>query len=309
MAPIVSVIVPVYNGEKYIEKCVSSLVCQTYSNLEIIVVNDGSSDRTSTIVHDMQVRDSRIIVVDKINEGGSIARNTALAIAKGEWIAFSDADDYYYPNGIASLIEVAKKTCCKIVIGNSERVEKDGRRSQRYPTFKDETVHHDYLKGSHEMWGDLFHASLFDSDEYLFQPRLAYLEDRALMAKLLSREEKYAVCAKPIYAHVKNVDSVLESKDGLRMAKHCFWAASIMAEHSKKSRKFAIDIYRDAEYAKVRGCIFYFIKKNASFVELNNIYYSYFDKSLHFYKYVLQALYEIWMQCVKRRVKSVFYRQ
>lgn len=108
MAPIVSVIVPVYNGEKYIEKCVSSLVCQTYSNLEIIVVNDGSSDRTSTIVHDMQVRDSRIIVVDKINEGVSIARNTALAIAKGEWIAFSDADDYYYPNGIASLIEVAK---------------------------------------------------------------------------------------------------------------------------------------------------------------------------------------------------------
>lgn len=302
--PLISIIIPVYNGEKYIEKCVSSLIRQTITNIEVIVVNDGSTDRTSSIVHDMQSQDDRIVVIDKQNEGVSIARNTALAIAKGGWIAFSDADDYYYPNGIALLLDVAKKTDCKIILGNSDRIAKDGRKSQRYPNLKNCAICHDYPKGSHEMWGDLFHASLFDTKEYAFEPGLAYLEDRLLMAKLLSKEGEYATCAEPVYVHVKNDDSVLESKNGLRMAKHCFWAASLMEEYAKKAHRFATEIGIDAEQAINRGFLYFFKQKNASFCEIRKVFNSYFSNANNFYSYVLHTMCKIWMRNIKELMKK-----
>jgi len=304
--PLISIIIPVYNGEKYIEKCISSLTSQTFSNIEIIVVNDGSTDNTLSIIRNFQGHDARIIVIDKENEGVSIARNKALEIAKGEWIAFSDADDYYYLNGIALLFDVAKKTGCKIVLGNSERIWKNGQKSQRYPNFKDYTILYDYPKGSHEMWGDLFHASLFDTKEYSFEPGLAYLEDRLLMAKLLSKEGYYAACAKPVYAHVKNDDSVLESKNGLRMARHCFWAASLMVEYAKKARKFTVEIHNDAEQAKTRGFVYFFKQKNAPLRELKNVYQSYFGDSDNFYRYILHIQVNKWVGSIKRQLKSIF---
>ena len=307
--PVVSVIIPVFNGDKYIEKCISSLMCQTFTAIEIIVVNDGSTDKTSNILHNMQALDSRIKVIDKENEGVSIARNTAIELARGEWIAFSDADDYYYPNGIDLLLHVAAKSGCKRILGNSERIGKDGHMSLRYPNFKKCSICTDYPKGSHEMWGDLFHVSLFGTCEYKFKPGLAYLEDRLLMAKLLSKEGKYAVCAKPVYVHVKNNDSVLESKNGIRIAKHCFWAASQMVEFSKKTNKFAEDIRKDAEQAKIRGCIYFFMQRNAEFSDLRNIFYSYFSQSNKFYKYVLFALFRMWLQVIKSRVKLIVYRK
>lgn len=300
--PLISVIIPVYNGEKYIEKCISSLLCQTFSNIEIIVVNDGSTDRTSSITHNMQNQDDRIVVIDKQNEGVSIARNAALEIAKGEWIAFSDADDYYYPNGIELLFDVAKETGCKIVLGNSDRLAKDGSKSQRYPNLKNGAICRDYPKGSHEMWGDLFHASLFDGDEYAFESGLAYLEDRLLMAKLLSKEGKYATCATPVYAHVKNDDSVLESKNGLRMAKHCFWAASLMENYAKTTHTFASEISVDAEQAKNRGIIYFLKQKNAPLSELKRVFYHYFDSSNCFCKYLLRVKVDTWKRGIKRLI-------
>ncbi len=302
--PAISVVIPVYNGEKYIEKCISSLLCQTFSNIEIIVVNDGSTDRTSSIAHNMQNQDDRIVVIDKQNEGVSVARNTALRMAKGEWIAFSDADDYYYPNGIALLYDVAKETGCKIVLGNSDRLSMDGRKSQRYPNLKNGAICRDYPKGSHEMWGDLFHASLFDGDEYAFEPGLAYLEDRLLMAKLFSKEGKYATCATQVYAHVKNDGSVLESKNGLRMAKHCFWAASLMENYSKKTHTFAGEISIDAEQAKNRGIIYFFKQKNAPLSELKRVFYHYFDSSNCFCKYLLRVKVDTWVRDIKRHISA-----
>lgn len=300
--PLISVIIPVYNGEKYIEKCVSSLTCQTCSNIEIIVVNDGSTDKTSSIAHNMQKQDGRIVVIDKQNEGVSVARNKALEIAKGEWIAFSDADDYYYPNGIELLLDVAKETGCKIVLGNSDRLSMDGRKSQRYPNLKNGAICSDYPKGSHEMWGDLFHASLFDGGEYAFEPGLAYLEDRLLMAKLLSKEGKYATCATPVYAHVKNDDSVLESKNGLRMAKHCFWASCLMEKYAKNTHTFTREIADDAELAKNRGIMYFLNQKNAPLSELRIVFYNYFDSSESFCKYLLRGKVDTWMRGIKRLI-------
>ncbi len=114
---LISVIVPAYNVEQYIARCLDSITGQSYTNIEVIVVDDGSSDATAQICDDKALKDDRIIVVHKKNEGVAAARNTALDAVKGELVAFCDADDYYEPDMLARLYETmteykADMICC-----------------------------------------------------------------------------------------------------------------------------------------------------------------------------------------------------
>ncbi len=93
-ASLLSVIVPVYNVERYIKSCLDSIINQSYCDLEIILVNDGSTDQSGRICKEYTLRDSRIRLINKQNGGLSSARNTGLEIAKGNYITFIDADDY-----------------------------------------------------------------------------------------------------------------------------------------------------------------------------------------------------------------------
>lgn len=92
--PLISVIIPAYNTEKFVGKCIESIQNNSYKNLEIIIVNDGSTDNTATVVSKYAENDSRIVLINKENGGVSIARNTGIDAAKGEYIAFVDSDDY-----------------------------------------------------------------------------------------------------------------------------------------------------------------------------------------------------------------------
>jgi glycosyltransferase involved in cell wall biosynthesis len=307
MNPIISVIVPVYNGEKYLKKCIDSLIVQSINEIEIIIVNDGSNDNSSHIAHVFAEKDNRIVVIDKENEGVSVARNTAIKKARGKWIAFSDADDYYYPDGLAQLYSIAEENHCNIVLGNSDRIAKDGVITQRYSTKRLGLINNTFPTGSLEMWGDLFHHSLFKSDEFLFAEGLAYLEDRLLMLKLLSKEGRYAFCSEPVYAHIKNSDSVLESKNGLRMARHCFWAARLMEDYANRTEDiyFKEDIFRDSENAKCRALIYFLAKKNASLLELRDVYLEFFAKKTDFYVYYLKIRFQGFKALLKYHIKKI----
>lgn len=94
MSDLISIIVPVYNVEKYLDRCIQSIVEQTYRNLEIILVDDGSTDGSEKICDSWAVKDNRIRVIHQNNMGGGAARNAALDVAKGDFIAFVDSDDY-----------------------------------------------------------------------------------------------------------------------------------------------------------------------------------------------------------------------
>ena len=94
MSELISVIVPVYNVEKYLDKCIQSILGQTYSNIELLLIDDGSTDSSGAICDKYVTQDSRVRVFHKSNEGVSAARNWGLDNAKGEWIAFVDADDW-----------------------------------------------------------------------------------------------------------------------------------------------------------------------------------------------------------------------
>ena len=92
--PKISIIIPAYNCEKYIERCVKSILCQTYHNLEIIVINDGSKDNTIKVLKKLGNEDNRIVVINKENTGVSDTRNLGLEKATGDYIGFVDSDDY-----------------------------------------------------------------------------------------------------------------------------------------------------------------------------------------------------------------------
>ncbi len=116
MKPLVTVIIPVYNVEKYIKKCIDSVITQTYKTLEIILIDDGSLDDCGKICDSYTKIDSRIKVIHKINEGQAVARNVGLDIAKGDYIFFVDSDDYILPNAIYEMLKAIIKNKADLVI-------------------------------------------------------------------------------------------------------------------------------------------------------------------------------------------------
>ena len=113
--PLISVIIPVYGVEKYIAQCLESVINQTYKNLEIIVVNDGTKDRSADIAKEYAAKDSRIKVYDFENGGISVARNRGLEIATGDYISYIDSDDWIDADFYEVLFDYAKKTSADIV--------------------------------------------------------------------------------------------------------------------------------------------------------------------------------------------------
>ena len=113
--PLISVIVPIYNTEAYLKECVDSILEQTYQNLEIILVDDESTDASGKICDDYAKQDSRVHVIHQKNQGQGVARNTGLDMAKGEWIGFADSDDWLEPNMFEMLLRYAFETKADIV--------------------------------------------------------------------------------------------------------------------------------------------------------------------------------------------------
>lgn len=116
---LVSVIIPVYNVEKYLSRCLNSVQNQTYANIEIIVIDDGSKDNSSNICDMFSKKDSRFKIIHKENGGLSDARNKGLEYASGEYVLFVDSDDYIEPDAIKRLLEIAKSYGVDIVEGKA----------------------------------------------------------------------------------------------------------------------------------------------------------------------------------------------
>lgn len=126
---LISVIIPVYNAEKYIENCVSSILTQTYRNFELILVNDGSTDQSLKLCEELAARDSRIKVIDRENGGAGAARNSGLKVMKGEYVVFADSDDYVSESYLENLYLAAESGGFDIVQCNLQSSFQQGKKS------------------------------------------------------------------------------------------------------------------------------------------------------------------------------------
>ena len=124
---LVTVVIPIYNVEKYLERCLNSIVGQTYSNLEILLIDDGSPDKCPQICENWAKKDNRIKVIHKQNEGLGMARNTGIEHATGKYICFFDSDDYIDTSTIKKCVELAEKNRAEVVVFGMVSVNSRGK--------------------------------------------------------------------------------------------------------------------------------------------------------------------------------------
>ena len=222
--PLISIIVPVYNAEPYLKMCLDSICQQTFTNFELILVDDGSTDGSGAMCDEYAALDSRICVIHKTNEGVSIARNTGLDKAHGEWIVFVDSDDYLLPDGLSLLYENVTLTSADCLLAGSKVIQNNHIRDFIKPTSRCsnnvlESIFHNAL------WGYIFKASIIQENNIRFVPKLAYSEDQVFLCTFAMNANEIIYVEEPVYVYRKNETSACASGDGLRKAKHQFEAA------------------------------------------------------------------------------------
>lgn len=131
MNDMVSVIIPVYNGEKYLKRCLESVINQTYANIEIIVINDGSKDKSLSIIEEYKKKDNRIILINQENMGVSASRNNAIKMCSGQYTMFVDCDDWLEQNMVEKMVEIIKQENVDAVRCNYYRNYLDGTEKNR----------------------------------------------------------------------------------------------------------------------------------------------------------------------------------
>ena len=227
--PKVSVIVPVYNVEKYITRCLTSLINQTLDDLEIILVNDGSQDNSEQIIRQFKRKHNNIIYVTKENGGLSSARNFGLIYATGEYVAFLDSDDYADRTTYQKMYEKAKAT-------NSDYVECDF--IWQYPDRQKIDTGYRY-KDKKEMfekarvvaWNKLIKRDIIINNKLEFPVGL-YYEDVEFFYKLLPYVNSFAFVEEPLIYYVQREDSIV-NKQGAK-TKQIFTVLDNVIEYYKK---------------------------------------------------------------------------
>lgn len=204
--PLVSIIVPIYRTEKYVGDCVESIIGQTYRNLEIILVDDGSDDGCPQLCDEYAQQDSRVYVIHKKNGGPSSARNAGLNYAHGELIYFVDSDDMVHTDCIRNLVSIMEKEDCDIVQCRTYSFLTEKKIPLELPPEKHEIFTgkqmcnfllfgHRYGSDTTVVWDKLYKRSLFN--DLVFRERLIY-EDVAIMHELMWKAGKVAVTNLPL---------------------------------------------------------------------------------------------------------------
>lgn len=210
MQELISVIVPIYNIEKYIEKCIASISSQTYKNLEIILIDDGSTDSSGSICDTLAKNDPRIKVIHKKNGGLSDARNAGLEVAEGEYFSFIDGDDFITPDTLEKLYNAAVSTDSEISVCNMLRYYEDGSTVDFYcPSTAPVTLEGiDRFKTLNQpsVCNKLFKAELFGDLRF---PKSKYYEDTYIYHILAYNASKATLTGHNGYMYLSRRDSIL----------------------------------------------------------------------------------------------------
>ena len=219
--PRISVIVPVYNGEKYIDNFMSQYLEQKYSNLELVIVNDGSVDNTLEILRKYINKVSNIKVHSQKNQGPSVARNKGIRLSTGEYVIFADIDDYLYPDYVSRLYELIVETDADVAFGNYKKVSKinnkaitqnnilnsnilefDNKEALNDFNYRRHLTGYSYLK--------LIKKSILN--EINFPEDIVYGEDFVFTYNLLKKVRKVVYSEKICYLYFQNIESATHIK-------------------------------------------------------------------------------------------------
>ncbi len=213
--PHISIITPVYNVEKYIHRCIDSILSQTFSDFELILVDDGSPDASGAICEEYAVKDDRIVVLHQQNRGQAAARNRALDVARGEYIAFVDSDDWVHPQFLEVLYRNIRETQADVSVCGHRKV------TEILPFHEIEEGSAEVLSGADFvrmgltgqipnrvwlLWDKLFRRECF---EHIWMPEGRINEDNATVYKVLYEAQRVAFCDEILYFYFYNESSTV----------------------------------------------------------------------------------------------------
>lgn len=260
MHPTVSIIVPVYNAENTIRRCIESILDQEYTDFELLLVNDGSKDRSGTICDEYAAKDARIRVIHKENSGVSDTRNLAIGQARGTYLQFLDSDDWITPDATSSLVRAAETHQCDLVISDFYRVV--GERVSHKGDIDDDTVLSREEYAAHMMenpadfyygvlWNKLYRRSIVEEHHLRMDPEISWCEDFMFNLEYIRYAETFYALQVPIYYYVKTKGSL--ANQSLTISKtikmkltvfeyyHRFFKTVLDEEEYEKSR---LKVYR-----------------------------------------------------------------
>jgi glycosyltransferase involved in cell wall biosynthesis len=214
--PLISVIVPVYNVEPFLRRCINSIISQTYRNLEIILVNDGSTDNCGKICDEYAKNDNRVVVIHKDNGGLSSARNAGLGAASGQYVGFVDSDDWITLDMYETLYSMFHETNCDVAqVATMAVADTDASlpdRKHEPKSIKGKDILRKYLfdgllsrHESHSVWSKLYKLKLFDTVKF---PEGFIYEDIATNYKILLKCDKFAYTEKYCHYYFTNNSSI-----------------------------------------------------------------------------------------------------
>ena len=244
---LISVIIPVYNVEEYLHECVDSVLCQTYGNFEIILVDDGSTDSSGKICDEYVEKDERVTVIHQKNGGPSITRNTGLENANGKYIYFLDSDDYIENNALELLVNAAESNAADLVFFDAHSFTDDGSDiKQGY------IVNCDYeTKSGYELLTELhknkdYHCAiylLFIKHQLLTDNKISFLEsaycseDMLFTYQVYCSAQKVVQCKNTLYHRRYRSGSIVTSKKSQRHFRSCHDVYKEIREYSEKIDK------------------------------------------------------------------------
>ena len=262
--PKISVIIPVYNVEQYLRECLDSVVSQTLSDIEIIIINDGSPDNSINIIREYEKKDSRIVVIDKKNEGVGKARNDGLRRATGEYIAFMDSDDYYpTENVLEVLYNTAKENNVKVCGGRKVKLETDGSLNHDEKCFTEYDLSFEpsgkckYADYGYDYgyWQFIFSRKMLIDNDVFFPPYRRF-QDPPFFVKAMITAGEFYMCDMESYCYrmvpsaaklniSKTTDLLSGLKDNLNMSAEAgIWKLHYLT---------AMRLYRDASFMAAKN--------------------------------------------------------
>ena len=254
---LLSVIVPVYNVEEYLPRCVDSLLAQTYTNLELILVDDGAKDQSGAICDDYARKDSRIKVIHKPNGGLSSARNAGMDIAQGEYITFVDSDDWIESDAYEHLLGLMHRYQVKLVCGGNYDVEDStGVKTLGVCPKAEEAITSEEMVRRMFLWqgcdssvcDKIFHRELLEGFRF---PEGKVCEDVAITYKIILSTDRAVLSEKPFYNYLHRSGSITMAA----ISENTFHFSQHTAEIYAYIREHHPGILNEATYLRVRSLV------------------------------------------------------
>ena len=258
----VSIIVPIYNAEKTLPRCIESVINQEFTDFELILCNDGSSDNSGLICDEYQEKDSRIKVIHKENTGVSDTRNKALQIATGQYIQFLDADDWITVDATKLMVRRMKETDADLVISDFYRVV--GKRTSHKGDIDIEDVMNQETFAQHMMenpadfyygvlWNKLFKREIIEKYQIKMDENVSWCEDFLFNLEYILHANRIATLLAPIYYYVKTEGSL--ASQGMNITKTVKMKISVFEYYNE----FYKHVYEEKDYSKRRLGVYKFL--------------------------------------------------